>query len=588
MSRKETDAKPASKNLVSTEIIQLRERAIEYNPHGIIITDITQPDNPIVDVNPAFERITGYTKEEVLGKNCRFLQGLDNKLPAIRRIRLALQENREEHVVLRNYKKNGTLFWNQLNIAPVFDAEGQVKYYVGIMIDITNQKILEYQLTHQATHDPLTGLPNRSLLLDRIQQAIIQAKHTKLSVGILFLDLDRFKLINDGLGHVIGDQLLTVIATRLLKSVDENCTVARIGGDEFVIVIPAIENENIALEKSKKILEELRKSAIIEGKELSITTSIGVSFYPKDGEDANIILRKADMSMYLAKENGRNIFQVYTAELNKKMTKRMMLKNDLEGAIERKEFVLYYQPLIDLSNDMIFGAEALIRWNHPELGLIAPQDFIPIIEEDGLIVPVGEWVLHEACAKLKILQDQGFPDFRISINLSKRQLQRADICEAISSNLNEFQLKPGSVGFEITESTLLQNTEETIEKLHQLKEIGVILSIDDFGTGYSSLNYLKRFPVDKLKIDYSFIQGIPINENNAAITVAIIRLAQSLKLKVLAEGVENKAQLNFLRENNCNEAQGFYFSQPVSSDEFYLLLQTHHANWSRTHEKAST
>lgn len=557
------------------EALRLQERAIESSPHGIIITDVTLNDNPIIYVNPAFERITGYKRDEVMGKNCRFLQGMERDQPGLRRVHLALQENREEYVVLRNYRKDGTLFWNQLHIAPVFEPSNKVKHFVGIVMDITNQKELEDQLLHQATHDHLTSLPNRSLLMDRIEQTIIQARRTGLTFALLFLDLDRFKIVNDGLGHILGDQILKVIAERLLRNVREIDTVARMGGDEFIVIFSSIENEEYAFIQAKKLLEEIAKPIPIENKEVNVTTSIGIGFYPKDGEDVESLLKNADMSMYLAKEQGRNNFQTYTAELNRKLMHRMSMENYLRSALERHEFLVYYQPLINLHSKKVFGFEALLRWKHPEFGLISPQDFITIAEEDGLVIPIGKWVLQTACAQVKKWHENGFPDLQISVNLSGRQLQQPDVIDTVRHALRVTKLEPRYLELEITESTLLENTEETIDKLYQLKEVGVQLSIDDFGTGYSSLNYLKRFPVDKLKIDRSFIQDLSSNENNAAIAVAIINLSHSLKLKVLAEGIETGVQLKFLSEHKCDEAQGYYFSKPVDVDSAFLFLKNY-------------
>lgn len=552
-------------------LLRFYERAIEATTDGIIICGVA-PEYKILYTNPAFERITGYSASEALGRNCRFLQGNDRDQSGLQNIRLALAEKCETRAVLRNYRKDGTLFWNELHLSPIVDLAGNIEHFVGTIVDITLRKQMEEQLVHQATHDVLTDLPNRALLLDRIQQAIINAERTRKLVAVLFLDLDRFKLINDSLSHDAGDRILHAVAKRLLSGMRETDTVARIGGDEFVIVLPMVEHEDNVILSAQKILNVIAEPFRENNHEINITTSIGISFYPTDERDAVSLLRSADMAMYQAKESGRNNFQFYKTEMNKRLVQRLAIEHGLCGALERKEFHLVYQPIFELATGKIIGAEALLRWSHPRLGNIPPLDFIPIAEEIGLINAIGEWVLQTACQQNRLLQDKNHSTLTIAINLSGRQLNQPDIVEIITKALKKSGIDPKYLELELKENILIKHPERNLHILNRLKDLGVQLVIDDFGTGYSSLSYLKFFPIDKVKIDQSFIAEITNNPDNAVVIKAIIAMAKSLNINVIAEGVETEQQLEYLRQHGCHEAQGYYFSRPIEAEAFMLLL----------------
>jgi diguanylate cyclase (GGDEF)-like protein len=443
-------------------------------------------------------------------------------------------------------------------------------------LEVAKQKAEEIagRMEYHAHHDALTGLPNRTLLIDRIGIALSHAHREHALAGLLFLDLDRFKIINDSLGHAIGDQLLRVVAQRLMNCIREDDTVARLGGDEFMVLLPSIEKTSDAGYIGKRIIDALSESVICDGYELNVTTSIGVSIYPFDGKTTDALIKSADISMYRAKGLGRNRLVYYTAEMNEESRKRLMLETDLRKAVDKQQFELLYQPIVDTRKNVIIGAEALILWNHPTMGIIPPAEFIPIAEDTGFIVPIGEWVIRNAFGRLRNWNDAGHPKLRIAVNLSPTQLSRPGLVNVVEQAIDEFQVSPWCVDFEITESVAIQNLDSATATLEKLKKLGISISLDDFGTGYSSLSHLHILPIDTIKIGQSFVRNIPDSMGDMSIAQAIIAMANSLDLSLVAEGVENIKQMNFFRQQGIHIIQGHLFSAPVPEEEFMEMLQS--------------
>lgn len=435
------------------------------------------------------------------------------------------------------------------------------------------RKQAEARLAYMAQYDYLTGLANRTLLMDRLTRALARAERSDQQMGLLFLDLDRLKDINDTLGHDVGDRLLKDVAGRLSGCVRKVDTVARLGGDEFAIVLEGISHVGNVTTVAQKILDVIAQPFTLNGQEVFVTVSIGITVYPFVNDNIDNLLKDTDAAMYSAKKQGGNCYRVYTSDMNAKAFERLSLETSLRHALERKELVLYYQPKMNLSTGKTSGMEALLRWNHPEMGLVPPDKFIPIAEETGLIVPIGEWVVRTACAQNRAWQDAGLPPLRVAVNLSARQCRQKDLVETISLILKETGMEPHFLELELTEGVLIENTHTTNSILTELRDLGVQISIDDFGTGYSSLSYLRRLPINTLKIDISFIRDITADPDDGAIATAIIALAHSLRLKVVAEGVETEAQLTFLRDQGCDDIQGFLFSRPISAEAFERWLR---------------
>jgi len=435
------------------------------------------------------------------------------------------------------------------------------------------RKRYQVELERQANYDALTGLPNRSLLHDRLKQAVF-AQRTLRAIAVVFMDLDHFKFVNDSLGHSTGDELLKAMAERLRSVLREGDTVARLGGDEFVLILNDQTNEEVIFRAMQRITAKLSEPIQIGGKELYVTASAGISLYPQDGPDVDTLLKNADAAMYRAKEHGRNNFQFYTAEMNQLVNERLQLEHSLRRALEKHEFLLHYQQRVDMRSGAVVGAEALVRWSHPEWGLVHPARFIPLTEETGLIVQLGEWVLHEACRQTRIWQDKGLEPGVVSVNLSALQFRREGLVRTLSRILADTGLEPSQLEMEITESMVMHNAEAAVATLQGLKSLGVALSVDDFGTGYSSLSYLKNLPLDALKIDRSFVRdiGTGAEADEGVIAQAVISLGHALHLKVIAEGVETDAQLRFLRRHKCDELQGFYFGEPLAPEAHARLL----------------
>lgn len=555
------------------EKLRLLERAISASSDGIVISE-AKAHTPLVYVNPSFEQITGYTAAEVLGRNCSFLQGVDKNQPELEKLRDAIDQGTDCTVVLRNYRKNGSLFWNELRLSPVENDQGKITHYIGVQTDITQRKAAEEQLIHQAYHDSLTGLPNRALLMERLREAGIQSKRQPdYLFSVLFIDLDRFKLVNDSLGHAVGDMLLIVIALRLEACLRPGDTLARLGGDHFVILSENIKTPDDATALAESIHRQLQPPFCLQGHELFITASIGIALSASDCSRPADLLRDADIAMYRAKQAGKGRHALFDTAMRDRVVALLHLENDLRRAVYELEngisnpFFLVYQPIISLSSGTLVGFEALVRWQHPERGLISPTEFIPVAEESGLIVPLGKWILQEACRQLHQWQSENpsFNALTCSVNLSGKQFLQPDLLEMIDSILTATGLNSQSLKLEITESILMENTETAIATLSQLRRRHIRLGLDDFGTGYSSLSYLHQFPCDTLKIDRSFVKSLGSDPTHQKIVRAIVTLAHALEMDVTAEGIETTNQVEQLANLGCEFAQGYFFSPPVSA-----------------------
>jgi diguanylate cyclase (GGDEF)-like protein/PAS domain S-box-containing protein len=553
--------------------LRLREKVIDVSSNAILICSAQGPDYAIEYVNPAFESITGYAASEVLGRSLRTFQDDSQDHRNIEEIRAALREQREGRAVLRNYRKDGTGYWNDLFISPLRDDAGTIVNFMVAQYDISAVMRFEAELEYQAHHDALTGLANRNLLHERVERAMADARVSGADLWVVFIDLDRFKVVNDTLGHDAGDVLLKALAGRIKLAVRDTDTVARMGGDEFMLVLPEGVGRDASLAVIRNVMAAIAAPLMIHSHEFHLTCSMGVAAYPADGDDADTLTKHADIAMYKAKELGRNSYQFYTAAMSARTLERLEMEADLHHALARDEFVLHYQPQIDLRSGTIVGTEVLLRWNRPGHGLVAPAHFIGLAEDMGLIIPIGAWVLRAACAQTVRWHRAGLGELRIAVNLSARQFTQKGMAQSIAEILAETGLDARFVELELTESLVMEDVDNAIALLHELKDLGVQIAIDDFGTGHSSLSYLRRFPIDILKIDQSFVRDIAPEEDGAAIVRAIISLAHSLRLKVIAEGVETNEQLVYLHNYGCDQVQGYLFSRPVAAAEFENLIR---------------
>ncbi len=564
------DLRKSESNLAEAQ--RMTQQLIESLPVPIFFKGI---DGRYLGVNKAWEAYFSTPREAFLGKSVHDLypgnREVADRLHAMDQELWARPGTQvyETSITTPNGEQHEAIYYK----ATFTRADGSVAGLIGTIIDITERKQAEARVLHIAHYDELTGLPNRSMFHQRVGHALAQARRSAKELAILFIDLDHFKKINDTLGHEAGDRALKLIAERVRGCLRESDTVGRLGGDEFVVLIEELPRSESVAEVATKILTAVARPFPLDAGEYHLTASIGISTYPGDSEDMQGLMKNADISMYRAKEQGRNNYQFYSVQMNVHTLERLALESDLRHALERDEFRLHYQPKVDIRSGRITGAEALLRWQQPARALVPPAQFIPLAEETGLIVPIGGWVLKAACLHNKAWLDQGLPRLTVAVNLSARQFAHASLLEDVARTLRDTKLAPASLEFEITESMVMRDPEHAVKLLGGLKKMGIRLSIDDFGTGYSSLNYLKRFPLDSVKIDRAFIQDLPGNADDAAITRAIIAMAHSLRLRVIAEGVETEEQLRFLRELGCDEMQGYLFSKPLPEDEFVRLLQ---------------
>jgi diguanylate cyclase (GGDEF)-like protein/PAS domain S-box-containing protein len=555
-----------------------RERAlVTLNSIGdaVLCTDIA---GNITYLNLVAETMTGWCRDEAIGRPLaevfHIVDGPKHK-PATDPMAMAIAKNETVGLTVNCVliHRDGTESAIEDSAAPIHDRVGRVIGAVIVFHDVTAARAMSQQMTHSAQHDLLTNLPNRLLLNDRISQAISLAGRRKRSLAVLFLDLDRFKNINDSLGHAIGDELLQSVAKRLLAAVRTSDTVSRQGGDEFVILLSEIASPEGAATTAKKLLQSLTAAYLIGAQELHIGGSIGISVYPADGKDAGTLIKNADTAMYQAKEHGRNRFQFFTAEMNLKAVERQALESSLRRALDRNEFLLHYQPKVNLDTSAITGVEALIRWQHPERGLVPPSQFVPIAEDCGLILEIGRWALREACRQARAWQRAGLASLPMAVNVSAVEFRDKGFVEGVRKALSDAGLEARYLELELTEGVLMEDAASTASTLQELKKMGVHLAVDDFGTGYSSLSYLRRFPIDVLKIDQSFVQRITAEPDDSTIVSAIINMGRSLKRLVVAEGIETQEQRAFLQAQHCEQGQGYLFSRPLSAAEFADLLR---------------
>ncbi len=552
------------------EKLELAARVFENAIEGITVTDAT---GSILMVNRAFSEITGYAEDEVLGSNPRILKSDRHDASFYRQMWDDLLARGAWEGEIWNRRKNGEAYPEWLSISAILDLEGEVSHFVAIFHDISEVRRKDELIHHQAYHDALTGLPNRLLLRDRLGVALSRAQRKDHMLAVVSLDLDHFKNVNDSLGHAAGDMLLRQVAERLTGLLRDEDTVAHSGADEFALVLQDVGHAENAVQVATKIKKSLAAGFRIDGRLIYLSASAGVSLYPYDGGDAATLLRNANSALHRAKEAGGDCCRLFTSDMNERVFKRLLLENSLRQAIEQEDLVLHYQPKVELVGGRVTGMEALVRWPRPDGTLIAPGDFIPIAEETGLIVPLGEWVLRTACRQARQWHQAGFAGLKLSVNLSSRQVQQEDIAERILAILAESGLAPQALELEITESLLMSNMEVALRLFSRLAEAGLSFSLDDFGTGYSSLYYLKRFPIAALKIDRSFVMDLHRDPDDAAIVRAILSMARDLRLRVIAEGVETAEHLQFLRDHGCDEIQGFFFSRPLPAQDFRQLLQ---------------
>ncbi len=557
----------------SQRSLHLAEKVIESSLEGIVVTDA---QGLILSVNPSFTRLTGYRAQEVIGKTPAVLRSGRHDKAFYSEMWRRIREEGNWQGEVWNRRKNGEVYPQLLTIAAIRDEAGELSHYAALFSDISELKDTEARIRNLAYYDPLTHLPNRRLLQDRLSVAIAHAHRSQGRLAVVFIDLDRFKRINDSLGHAIGDQLLQEVASRLQCSVKEDDTVARMGGDEFVILLSDIEDIEQVVQVARRTLEAMSLPILVNEQELVITCSLGISIYPEDGVSLDSLIQNADSAMYRAKEAGRNSYQLYSATMNAHSLEHLALEVTLRKAIQEEELSVHFQPLFDARNETLVSAEALLRWHSPTMGWVSPSDFIPLAEESGLIVQIGEFVLRRVCRELQRWTALGYEAVSVAVNVSAMQFRSKDFLESTRAVIQEYDIRPGQLTFELTESMLVDEAVENIRTMNALRKMGICLAVDDFGTGYSSLSYLRRFPVDTLKIDRAFIRDIDTNQQGASLVAAVILLGHSLGLKVVGEGVEREGQLRMLQGHGCDLIQGFHYSAAVDGVTFeqrYLPTQ---------------
>jgi len=545
--------------------------AIEQTADSVMITD----RNGLIEyVNAAFEKSSGYSRMEVLGKKPNIVKSGQHSQEFFLNLWTTILSGRFYRGVFINCRKNGSLYREEKTISPLINESGKITHFVSTSKDVSERFLYEERLKYLAHHDSLTKLPNRTLFLDRLTRALVRAERIEKQVAVLFVDLDRFKIINDTLGHDIGDKLLQTVATRLRNSIRKGDTIARLGGDEFAIILEDIQKFDNVMPVIAKINKEFNEPCVIDNRDLSVNASIGIAIYPEDGKDISSLLRHADIAMYREKEQGGSGYRFYSHQMSTETDERLSLETAMRRALETgDQFILHYQPQLNLTSGEIIATEALVRWQHPELGMIPPMKFIPMAEETGLIAPLGDMIMRKACEQTRFWQKQGYTDLAIAVNVSGRQFKNKNFIEHIASVLDETGLAPHCLEIEITESVMIQNMQTTMTILNQLRNLGTRIVIDDFGTGYSSLAYLKKLPIDTLKIDKTFVQDITHDKDDAAIVNAITTMARTLDINAVAEGVETRAQLGLLRDYHCDIAQGYYLGKPMPHEDFGRHLQ---------------
>lgn len=555
---------------------QLFSTLFDSNPMAIMVTD---RNNRIIAVNPGFSRLTGYGAEEAVGQTPSLLKSGRHDAVFYRAMWEALRDRGEWTGEIWDRRKDGSFYpkWAHIKVVPGRGEEGQPEGYVACFTDISAHQETENRIRAQAYHDALTGLPNRLLLRDRLEHALANAQRMKHTLAVLYIDLDNFKNINDSLGHAAGDQLLSAVAERLRASVRDMDTVARLGGDEFVVVLENLDDEAAAAAVAVKIHQSLAQPITVECQPLQAAASIGIALYPDDGDTADSLMRNADTAMYQAKARGRGNYQFFALYMNEQAREKISLENRLRNALVNNEFQLYYQPIIDLASGAMSGVEALLRWTSPLRGLITPEAFLPLAEETGAIIPIGDWTIRQVCRDLAAWEARGLTLPRVSVNISPRQFRQPNLARRIRAILQDARVAPRHLEIELTECALMDRPDVAAAILRELQAVGVSIAIDDFGTGYTSLGYLRAFPIDRLKIDVAFVRDLLGDQSGGEINRAVISLAHNLGLQVTAEGVEVQAQLDFLRQHGCDYVQGYYFSRPMPEPVF----QTFMACWGR-------